>query len=456
MKYFPLFAQLKQRSVLVVGGGHVALRKITTLLNAKAQIQLVAQQLHPEIQHWVDEKKITWIAKNFSPEQLDNVYLVIATTNDHSLNQYIAQQADKKYRLCNVVDHPALCSYISPSIIDRGDLQIAISTGGKAPVLARLWREKLEAFLPQNLATMTQISGQWRTKVKATFPHLTQRRRFWENLFSHPTFFRHCEQQQHQQAHDFIEHLLQEPIPLQGEVTLVGAGPGDPDLLTLKGLRYIQQADIILYDALVSEEILQLVRRDAQQVFVGKRVANHNKRQEEINALLVEYAQAGKRVVRLKGGDPFVFGRGGEEIESLVQAHIPFSVIPGITAGVGVTAYAGIPLTHRDFAQSATFITGHHKTQGKELDWKTLAMSHHTLVIYMGSLKAKEIAATLIQHGRKPETPVAIISNGTRAEQSVKTGHLSSLSSLAENAPRPALIVIGEVVALQNTLHWFH
>ena len=455
MNYLPIFVDLKNRPVLVVGGGHVALRKIEALLKAKAKIKVVAEKLHSSVQTLVDEQKIEWLATYFKDEQVNQAYLVIAATNDNTLNQRVFNAAEAQQRLVNVVDDQPRCSYIFPSIIDRSPVQIAISSGGAAPVLIRLLREKLEALIPQNIGLMATLATQWRNAVKAKFPQLTQRRRFWEKLFTHQGFQRLTETHQIEQAEALFQQELKADNPIIGEVSLVGAGPGDAGLLTLKGLQTIQQADVVLYDALVSEPILELVRRDADKIFVGKRAGKHSVKQEETNQLLVKYAKQGKRVVRLKGGDPFVFGRGGEELEVLKSEHIPFTVVPGITAALGATAYAGIPLTHRDYAQTAMFITGHLKPDGNKLKWETLAQGNQTLVVYMGTIKAHELASELQKHGKPSDTPVAIISHGTLPNQKVQTGVLSELATLAENAETPALIVIGEVVKLQSELAWF-
>ncbi|WP_373766774.1 siroheme synthase CysG [Glaesserella sp.] len=455
MNYLPIFVDLKQRPVLVVGGGHVAARKIDALLKAQAIVKVVAEKLHRSLQKLADEGKIEWYATTFQDEQVNQAYLIIAATDDNALNQRVFHAAESQQRLVNVVDEQSLCSYIFPSIVDRSPVQIAISSGGASPVLIRLLREKLETLIPQNVGIMSDISARWRNAVKNQFAHLTQRRRFWEKLFTNQAFQRFTENHQIEQAEALLQRELEAENPIIGEVSLVGAGPGDAGLLTLKGLQTIQQADVVLYDALVSEAVLELVRRDADKVFVGKRAGKHSVAQEETNQLLVKYAKQGKRVVRLKGGDPFVFGRGGEELETLKSAGIPFTVVPGITAALGAAAYAGIPLTHRDHAQTAMFITGHLKPNGTALKWETLAQGNQTLVVYMGTINAKELSERLQQHGRAADTPVAIISHGTLANQQVQTGELRELARLAEQAETPALIVIGEVVKLQSELAWF-
>ncbi|AUZ05990.1 MULTISPECIES: siroheme synthase CysG [Vitreoscilla] len=454
MDYYPLFARLQQRPVLVVGAGQVAERKVDSLLQSGAIVRLVAPELNAVLQQWLDAGRIEHIATEFAPEHIQNVFLVVAATNDAALNQQIFAAAEAAHTLCNVVDDLQNCNFIVPALIDRGALQIAISTGGKAPVLARIWRQKIEALLPEHLSDAANIAGRWRGKVKERIHSMSARRQFWERLF-HSRFDTLTAQGKLTEAENEIETQLQNPPQQNGQVVLVGAGPGDVGLMTLKGLQALQDADIVLYDALVSDDILNLIRKDAQRISVGKRAGNHSVMQEKTNELLVQYALEGKRVVRLKGGDPFVFGRGGEELQVLQQAGIAYRVIPGITAGLGATAYAGIPLTHRKLAQTATFITGHCQADGSDIDWQSLALSRHTLVVYMGTINAATIAEQLQQHGRSSDTPVAVISNGTRENQSTNKGVLKDLPQLTSNAPSPALIVIGEVVSLHEQLAWF-
>ncbi|QKJ15250.1 siroheme synthase CysG [Yersinia kristensenii] len=454
MDYLPLFADLKRRPVLVVGGGEVAARKIDLLHRAGAQVRVVAQTLSSELEQQYQDGRIHWLALDFLPAQLDEVFLVIAATNDTALNAAVFAAADKRHLLANVVDDQPRCSFIFPSIVDRSPLVVAISSAGQAPVLARILREKLEALLPSSLGEMAAVAGRWRGRVKQQIASMGERRRFWENAFS-GRFASFISRGQLVQAEEELQLSLQGQSSPQGEVALVGAGPGDPGLLTLRGLQVIQQADVVLYDHLVSPEVLDLVRRDAERICVGKRAGSHSVTQEETNQLLVTFAQRGKRVVRLKGGDPFIFGRGGEELQVVARAGIPFQVVPGVTAASGATAYAGIPLTHRDHAQSVTFITGHCRADGDDLDWQALARGHQTLAIYMGTVKAAEISRQLITHGRASTTPVAVIGRGTRADQQVLAGTLAELEILAHQAPTPALLVIGEVVDLHHQIAWF-
>ncbi|WP_340619771.1 siroheme synthase CysG [Xenorhabdus siamensis] len=458
MDYLPLFVELKSRAVLLIGGGEVASRKAGLLLRAGAALTIVAPELHPELQQCHQKGELEWLQGAFHTDYLDGVFLVIAATDDHNLNQYIFAEANRRAILVNVVDDQSLCSAIFPSIIDRSPVMVAISSAGKSPVLTRLLREKLESLLPFHLGTMAEIAGRWRNQVKQSLTSLRQRRYFWEKAFNGRFATLVANGQLHQAEEQLDQQLRDEQLKQtskRGELALVGAGPGDPGLLTLKGLQVIQQADVVLYDNLVSAEILELVRRDADKICVGKRAGCHSVAQEETNALIVKLAHQGKKVVRLKGGDPFIFGRGGEELQVAVSAGIPFQVVPGITAAVGASAYAGIPLTHREHSQSVTFITGHCRENGNELDWFALARGNQTLAIYMGVIKSALISQKLISHGRDANTPVAVIGCGTRSEQQVLTGTLSELERLAQDAPSPALLVVGEVAQLHHQLAWF-
>ena len=454
MNHYPIYTDLKGRPVLLAGAGHVAERKAESLLQAGARLRVVAQELNPQFQQWRDEGRIEWLGGDFQTAFLNDVFLAVAATDDHELNRHIYQAAEACGKFCNTVDQLDLCSFIVPAVIDRRPIQIAISSGGTSPVLARQLRQQIETLVPQHIGRMAALAGAWRQRVKAAIDSLSERRRFWETLFA-SRFDTLVAQGREDDAEQTFNEQLAGWQPLQGEVVLVGAGPGDAGLLTLHALQAIQAADVVLYDALVSDEIRALIRKDADKICVGKRAGLHQVQQQETNRLLVHYAQQGKRVVRLKGGDPFVFGRGGEEAQELARAGIPFRIVPGVTAALGATAYAGIPLTHRDSAQTALFITGHCRPDGHELHWQTLARGNQTLVVYMGTIKAAEIAAELIKHGRSADTPVAVISHGTLAKQNVQTGVLQDLSALAEQAERPALMVIGEVVKLRDELAWF-
>lgn len=454
MEYLPIFAEVKERPVLVIGGGEIAARKITFLLRAEAKVQIVADALIPELAGKVEREEIQWRANVFEEQQLDDVFLVIAATEDDELNQRVYAAANARYRLVNVVDNQALCSFVFPSIVDRSPLMVAISSSGKAPVLSRILREKIEALLPTNLGRLAETASYWRHHIKTHLKTTAERRRFWERVFT-GRFASLMLAGNKAEAEKALEDELRQPEKRLGEIILVGAGPGDAGLLTLRGLQAIQQADVVFYDNLVTPQVLELVRRDAETICVGKSASGVSVPQQEIHRLLLDAAKEGKTVIRLKGGDPFIFGRGGEELQAAAEAGIPFQVVPGVTAAAGATAYAGIPLTHRDYAQSATFITGHFGAQDSPLDWARLAQSGQTLAIYMGSLKAAEISAQLIANGRDGATPVAVISRGTRADQQTRTGTLQQLEHLAKDAPMPALLVVGEVVQLHQQLAWF-
>ncbi|QCJ69196.1 uroporphyrinogen-III C-methyltransferase [Providencia heimbachae] len=453
MDYLPLFVDLRSRKVVLIGGGVVAARKAELLIKANAALVVISPSLCSQLEEEYQQNKFIWQQENYQPNHLDDAYLVIAATDDELLNEKVFHDANVRKIFINVVDNQPLCSFIVPSIIDRSPVIVAVSSGGTAPVLARLLREKLETMLPNSLGKMAEIAGRWRAKVKESVCNMRERKRFWEKSFS-GRFASLVENGQFSEAEQQLERQLYEK-DTNGELILVGAGPGDAGLLTLKGLRVLQSAEVVLYDHLVSDEILELVRRDADKICVGKRAGSHSVSQEETNALIVKYARQGKKVVRLKGGDPFVFGRGGEELQIAAEAGIPFQVVPGVTAAIGAAAYAGIPLTHREHSQSITFITGHCRNEGMELDWQSLARGNQTLAIYMGTVKATNIRQQLIQYGRHQDTPIAVIGCGTRCDQKVLTGKLHELEILAQQAPTPALIIIGEVTALHQQLAWF-
>lgn len=454
MDHLPIFCQLRGRACLLVGGGDVAERKARLLLDAGAQLTVNALSFIPQFTAWAAEGMLTLVEGEFSETLLDECWLAIAATDNDTVNQRVSDAAEARRIFCNVVDAPKEASFIMPSIIDRSPLMVAISSGGTSPVLARLLREKLESLLPQHLGHVAKFAGQLRSRVKRHFATMSERRRFWEKLFVNDRLAQSLANQNMAAVESITEQMLTEPLDNRGEVVLVGAGPGDAGLLTLKGLQQIQQADVVVYDRLVSDEIMNLVRRDADRVFVGKRAGYHCVPQEEINQILLREAQSGKRVVRLKGGDPFIFGRGGEELETLCHAGIPFSVVPGITAASGCSAYSGIPLTHRDYAQSVRLVTGHLKTGG-ELDWANLAAEKQTLVFYMGLNQAAAIQEQLIAHGMQADMPVALVENGTSVQQRVVSGTLSQLGELAQQVKSPSLIIVGRVVALRDKLKWF-
>ncbi len=455
MDYLPIFCRLDNKPVLLVGGGEVAERKARLLLDAGAQLTVVAPDLDPELAELAANGTIEWLAGEFAPQQLAGKWLVVAATDRREVNALVYQSANQARIFANVVDDPKRSSFIMPSIIDRSPLMVAISSGGKAPVLARLLREKLEALLPQHLGAVATFAGSLRERVKARFATMGERRRFWERLLGTDRLGQALARGDSASANQLADNLFADESQTGGEVVLVGAGPGDPGLLTLHALRQMQQADVVVYDRLVSDEVMALVRRDAKRIFVGKQAGNHCVPQEGINQLLLEEAKKGQRVVRLKGGDPFIFGRGGEELETLVGTGIGFQVVPGITAASGCAAYAGIPLTHRDHAQSVRFVTAHGKEGAQDLDWPLLAKDKQTLVFYMGLSSCATIREQLLAHGKTGNTPVALIERGTQPSQRVIRGTLDQLPELAVGVESPALIMVGSVVTLADQLAWF-
>ena len=463
MDFFPVFFNIRNRHCLLIGGGQVAARKVKLLNKAGAKITVIAPKLCAELQQKKLQTDIEHINKTFELTDLNGFLLVIAATNDEATNQYISEYCHKHNIPVNVVDSPSQCSFIVPSILDRSPVMIAVSTGGTAPVLARQLRSRLETMIPAPYGKLATLAESFRDQVKNKFPGAKSRRHFWESLFQGPVaelVFSGREDEAHARVKELINTISPSANSTTenttGEVYLVGVGPGDPDLLTFKALRLMQQADVILYDRLVSAEILEMCRRDADLVYVGKKKSDHSVPQPEINQLLVDHALQGKRVCRLKGGDPFIFGRGGEEIEQLVNAGINFQVVPGITAAIGCSAYAGIPLTHRDYAQSVTFITGHQK-QELSLNWEQLVKPNQTIVFYMGISSINTICEQLIKHGISPDMPAALVERGTTPNQRLHISNVKSLPEVvhANKIKPPTLTIIGEVVALSETLNWF-
>ena len=453
--YFPMFVDLDAQPVLVVGGGEVAARKIRLLLKSGARPRVVARELNEELLELAAQDKLQHLANSFTPEHLSGCRLVVAATDDTALNREVAAASEAAGLLCNVVDDPDASRFITPSIIERAPITVAISTAGAAPVLARRLRERIESLLPAAYGRVAEFMQRNRDEVKRL--PFAERRQLWETFLDGPGPERLLAGDEVAAVFE-LQSLIEGSAP-RGEVYLVGAGPGDPDLLSFRALRLMQQCDVVLYDALISPAILDLVRRDAERIYVGKRRAKHTLPQEEINAELVRLAKAGKRVLRLKGGDPFVFGRGGEEIEELAAAGVPFQVVPGISAANGCAAYAGIPLTHRDYAQSCIFVTGHRRKDGVlDLHWDCLARTGQTVVIYMGRTALPELCAKLIEHGLSADWPAALIEQGTTQSQQVIVGTLSSLPlRIAERSDigGASLVIVGEVVRLRERLKWF-
>ncbi len=454
--------------VLVVGGGQVALRKITLLKQSQANIHLVSPKVDPKIiqllsaDDHIDERC-------FELTDLQDKQWVIAATDNPDVNRQVSEGAKLLHCFVNVVDQPELGNFIFPAVLERPPLSIAVSSHGASPVLVRRLRAKLETLIPAGYGHLAALVGRYRKKVQSLLPNVSLRRKFWDSILDGPVsemvFSGRIESAEEninqalatlssQASSDVVDNKHSGEI---GEVFLIGAGPGDPDLLTFRALRLLQLADVVLYDRLVSSPILAMARRDAEMVYVGKKRADHAVPQEDINQILVNYALQGKRVCRLKGGDPFIFGRGGEEISLIAQHRIPFQIVPGITAASGCASYAGIPLTHRDHAQSVCFVTGHLKDGAIQLDWKSLVQPRQTLVIYMGLVRIQDTVDQLIQAGMSEDMPAAIIEKGTTPDQQVITARLKDFPNAVAKAAisAPTLIIIGDVVKCRDELNWF-
>ena len=457
VKLYPLFAALQGRAVLVVGGGEVAARKTAALLAAGAYVSVGAPTLDTRLARWVGEGKVRHLPGIFQEQWLDTVWLAIAATDDRTVNARVAAAAHGRHIWTNVVDDAQLSAFHVPTVIDRSPLLVAISSGGSAPMLARWLRERLEAVLDHAFGPLADLLERKRGAIRARFRDLAARRHFYERLLAGRIWNALRSANAPAAEQELDRALRSHAEPALGSVALVGAGPGDPGLLTLRALRLLNAADVILHDRLVDAQILELARRDATRIEVGKEAGHHHVTQQGIHALLLEHARAGRRVVRLKGGDPFVFGRGGEELEFLREHDVPYEVVPGITAALACAAYAGVPLTHRDYAQSVRFVTAHCKDSLDTLDWRALAAERQTLAVYMGVAQLQTMRDELIAHGRAPDTPFALIENGTRADQRVITGALAELPRLQRQhvVRSPALLILGEVAGLANKLAWF-
>ncbi len=457
MDFLPLFHNLRGRRVLVVGGGEIALRKARLLAEAGATLRVVAPRIEPGLRSLVEQGGGELILRGYREADLYGCVLVIAATDDDQLNARVSGDAYARNLPVNVVDAPELCSVIFPAIVDRSPLMVAVSSGGDAPVLTRLMRARLETLIPSAYGRLAGLAQKFRGAVKQRFADVQQRRVFWEEVFQGPVAEQVLAGRDAEAERLLADKLAGSRERELGEVYLVGAGPGDPDLLTFRALRLMQQADVVLYDRLVAPAIVDMCRRDAERIYVGKRRSEHALPQEQINQQLVVLAKQGKRVLRLKGGDPFIFGRGGEEIEELAAEGIPFQVVPGITAASGCSAYAGIPLTHRDYAQSVRFVTGHLKDNSCNLPWGDLVAPGQTLVFYMGLVGLPVICEQLIRHGCAADMPAALVQQGTTPSQRVFTGTLADLPQLVaqHEVHAPTLVIVGEVVRLRDKLAWF-
>ena len=454
MTYFPAFLNLEGRSCLVVGGGKVAARKLRPLLKAGAEVVVVAPALASDVARLVAAGRVEHIRRGFRTAYVGDRALVIAATGVPDVDARVSAAARAAGVAVNVVDNPELSTFITPAVIERDPVVIGISSGGASPVLVRRIRAMIEALLPARLGLLATLAADFRAAAKANFPDIALRRRFWDRFFD-GNLAQDVLAGREGRGRERMLALVNRRSPVEetsGRVTIVGAGPGDPDLLTLKALQALQQADVVVYDRLVAPQIVDYARRDAERIHVGKWSGGHSHSQDEINHLLRDHARAGRHVVRLKGGDPLVFGRGGEELEFLRQSNIAVELVPGITAALGCGAAAGIPLTHRNLAHAVTFVTGHSREGDPEPDWRSLARLGHTLVIYMGLSAAGRIADRLIAFGMAAATPAAVIENGTLPSQRIVTGTLGGLGALVEGnrIESPALVVIGEVVRLAD------
>ncbi len=461
MDHLPIFLNVQGTRSLVVGGGFLAARKADLLLRAGCKLTVLAPELGEELAHLAQTHDFDHKTGELTAQDLADCKVVFGCSNDNTINQQLCELAAAAGILVNVSDKPDSCDFIMPAVLDRSPLLVAIASGGTSPLLTRMLKARFETTIPAAYGRLAEFAGSYREKIKESIPNGTRRRRFWEAMIDGPVA-EHVYSGQLEQAESLMVSLLDEATtdgdkPPIGEVYLVGAGPGDPDLLTFRALRLMQQADVVLYDRLIGDGILNLVRRDARRIYVGKSPKDHTVPQEEIGKMLIRLAQEGWRVLRLKGGDPFVFGRGGEEIETLSESGVTFQVIPGVTAAVGCAAYAGIPLTHRDHAQACVFVTGHGKNGELDLNWNTLIQPRQTVVVYMGLSSLPLITEGFVTNGADPETPAAVVENGTCEGQRVITGTLASLSgkTAAAGIKSPALIIVGSVVTLRDKLSWY-
>lgn len=457
MDFLPVSLRVRDASVLLVGGGQVATRKARLLLQAGARLRVAAPAISAELEQLLAASTGSWQRGPYSESCIGDAVLVVAATPLRAVNEQVYRDATARRLPVNVVDAPELCTFIFPAIVERSPLTIAISSGGNSPVLVRQLRRRIEALVPAAYGRLALFAGRLRDTVKDAIPAVGARRLFWEQAVDGAVGELVLAGREQQAEARLREQLLDSSALARGEVYLLGAGPGDPDLMTFKAQRLLQSADVVLYDRLVAPQIVAMARRDAERIYVGKARSEHTLPQEEINQLLVDLALQGKRVVRLKGGDPFIFGRGGEEIELLAQHNIPFQVIPGITAASAAACYGGIPLTHRDHARSVRFVAGHLKDGSVDHDWDDFRSESETLVFYMGLVGLPVICEQLQQHGRDPGTPIALVERASTPQQRVITGTLATMPAIVqrERPHAPTLIIVGSVVRLHESLAWF-
>ncbi len=460
MDYFPIFAKLRNRPCLVVGGGAVASRKVHQLLKSGARITVNSPILNDDLRRLASDGCIAIQSRSFDPLLIEQNLLIIAATSDPQINREVADTARRKNRLCNVVDDGEASGFIMPSVIDRSPIVVAVSSGGRSPALARIVRQQIDEWLPSRIGMLARWAGKWRDTVNRQIRTHDGRIRFWQRILDGRAAQRVLAGDITAADSNIVGELKQPDNPSNsGEAWIVGAGPGDPDLITRRGLQLLQRADTVLHDRLIAPELLELARRDAEFICVGKQADGPSARQEDINQKLIELVQSGKRVCRLKGGDPFIFGRGGEEVSALAKAGLPFQVVPGISAANGCAAALGIPLTHRGLSSAVTLITGHRADQllnaATDAEWSRLAASGHTLVFYMGFGNLERICRKLIGHGLAATTPAAVVQNGTTRHQRVAHGNLENLVDKTMGMSSPAILIVGEVVSLADQLGWY-
>ncbi len=460
MDFLPIFLNIKSRKILIDGGQMIAARRAQRALDAGADVYVFSEQLCDDFLPLLGNQRLTHIKRLPKEKDFKDCLIIYGASENEKRDKFLYEMAQKHSILINVADVYKYCDFITPSILDRSPLVVAISSGGKAPIIARTLRAKLETLIPHNYGRLANFLGSFRQEIASRVKPTTNRRFFWEKLIEgtvgNSFLSGNVDRAEELLEKELNEIELNENKQKTGEVYLVGAGPGDPDLLTFRALRLMQYCDVVLYDRLVGDEIFPLIRRDAERINVGKMANNHTMAQEEISQLMVDLAKQGKRVLRLKGGDPFLFGRGGEEIELLSENNIPFQIVPGITAATGAASYAGIPLTHRDYAQSCTFITAHGKEGALDIDWDNLMRPNQTIVIYMGLNNLQTLSSGFVKHGAKLTTPVAVIDNATRKNQKVVIGNIENIhqKAMEANIKGPAIIIVGEVVKLRESLKW--
>ena len=457
MDNLPIFFGVRDKLVLVDGGETVAARRVERALSAGAIVEAFDPEPHAELKRLFDHPNVTHHPRLPTRDDVARATIVYGASEDDDRDARLWDWTRAEKVLCNIADRPAMCDFITPSVVDRSPIVVAISTGGAAPVVGRILRARIEASVPAVFGRLAEFAGSFRQKIADAIADGRERRHFWERMIEGPAgdFFIAGDEERARARID-ADLTRAADAPPRGEVYLVGAGPGDPDLLTFRALRLMQRADVVLYDRLIGDEILNLVRRDAERIYVGKAPSNHTMLQEDISSLMVRLAQEGNRVLRLKGGDPFIFGRGGEEIEALAEAGIGFQVVPGITASAGCGAYAGIPLTHRDHAQACVLVTAHGRGGVLGLDWDTLVRPGQTVAVYMGLSSLDALVEGFAARGIDMTTPVAVIENGTRPDQKVVTGTLSDIDDKVDAAglKGPAMIIVGSVVTLRDKLNW--